>query len=216
MGFILQLPSGKRIALLADAASIGRDPACDVALPRAAQVEPRHARIRKVANRWMIESEGDWLLQVGSGVPGRKLWLIPGEVIRLSETGPELVFRLEVAAAAGAADAGAAESRPVQSPAASSSPVAETAAGGPVEEEPAAEGGELAELFEELSGPAASESVPWISPLGQRAAPATDAAAAFPQFNDLDDVLAPLYREPPPLVEPKQDEQPPESGETKL
>ena len=38
-------------------------------------LQPVHARIIRVAGRWMVESAGDWLLQVGDSVPGRKQWL---------------------------------------------------------------------------------------------------------------------------------------------
>lgn len=40
----------------------------------------------------MVESAGDWLLQVGDGVPGRKQWLQHDQVIRLTESGVRIVF----------------------------------------------------------------------------------------------------------------------------
>ena len=40
----------------------------------------------------MVESAGDWLLQVGNGVPGRKLWLQLGDVLHLTESGVRLTF----------------------------------------------------------------------------------------------------------------------------
>lgn len=92
MAIMVQLPSGRTLVVESSAATIGSDPGCDVALPEDGQVQPRHARIKKVANRWMIESEGDWLIQVGNGVPGRKQWLKPNDTIRLTESGPCIVF----------------------------------------------------------------------------------------------------------------------------
>jgi hypothetical protein len=221
MGFILQLPSGKQIALPADAATIGRDPACDVALPREPQVQPRHARIRKVANKWMIESAGDWLLQVGSGVPGRKLWLNPGEVIRLSETGPELVFCVEPVAEAAEAQPPReplAEAHPPEAPPPEAQPpIPEIAV-----EESVSQGGELAGFFEELSGPPSAreeeqampqETAPWLAGAGDNDDAATKPAAAFPQFENLDELWAPLHREPPPLIVPELAEEDPAAGE---
>ena len=92
MGITLELPSGQRVAVEASTILVGRDPACNVALPDEDRIRPRHATIKRVANRWMIQSEGDWLLQVGSGVPGGKCWLNPDDVIRLTEAGPNIVF----------------------------------------------------------------------------------------------------------------------------
>ena len=57
------------------------------------ELQPIHAEVIKVAGRWMVESTGDWLLQVGDGVPGRKLWLHPGDVLHLTESGVTLDLR---------------------------------------------------------------------------------------------------------------------------
>ena len=92
MSITVQLSSGRAVSVESDSALVGRDPSCDIALPDERELHPRHARIKKVANKWMIESEGDWPIQVGSGVPGRKLWLSSGDTIRLTESGPEIVF----------------------------------------------------------------------------------------------------------------------------
>ena len=92
MGITFGLPSGERTSVEADALLIGTDAACQVRLPSDGKVQPRHARVRKTAGRWLVESLGDWLLQVGGGSPGRLGWLRPGDVIRLSEAGPDLTF----------------------------------------------------------------------------------------------------------------------------
>ena len=92
MGITFGLPSGERTRVEADAVLIGTDAACQVRLPSDGNVQPRHARVRKTAGRWLVESLGDWLLQVGGGSPGRLGWLRPGDVIRLSEAGPNLTF----------------------------------------------------------------------------------------------------------------------------
>ncbi len=92
MPITIKVPTGKRINVDADTALIGRDHSCQIALPDEPALQPIHARIKKVANRWLIESQGDWQLQVGAGLPGRMSWLMPGDVIRLTETGPEITF----------------------------------------------------------------------------------------------------------------------------
>jgi hypothetical protein len=92
MAIIVETPTGRRIAVGADSALIGRDGNCQIALPDEPALRPIHAKIRKVANRWMVEAQGDWQLQVGTGLPGRMSWLTPGDVIRLTESGPELIF----------------------------------------------------------------------------------------------------------------------------
>ena len=92
MAITVELSSGQRIVVESESATVGSDQSCDISLPDVKQLQPRHAQIRKVANKWMIESSGDWLLQVGDGVPGRKCWLSPGDVIHLTESGPLLIF----------------------------------------------------------------------------------------------------------------------------
>ncbi|MCY2987533.1 MAG: hypothetical protein NTY19_06675 [Planctomycetota bacterium] len=63
-------------------------------LPNDGQVHPHHAKIKMVVNRWMIESEGDWLIRVGNGVPGRKCWLKPSDEILLTTSGAKIVFNM--------------------------------------------------------------------------------------------------------------------------
>lgn len=92
MSFTVKTPTGRRVRVEADTAFIGKDASCQIALPDEPDLQPIHARIRKVANRWMIESQGDWQLQVGGGSLGRMSWLMPGDVIRLTARGTELVF----------------------------------------------------------------------------------------------------------------------------
>ncbi len=91
MAIIVELPDGQRIQVERDSATIGRGPGADIVVS-SMEIEPLHAKIRKLAARWIVESAGDWCLQVGDGIPGRKLWLRPGEVLRLSESGISVVF----------------------------------------------------------------------------------------------------------------------------
>jgi len=92
MAITVELGFGQIITVQRDTATIGQDPGADIRIPDSPKIQPIHARIVKVANRWMIQSAGDWLLQVGDGVPGRKLWLNSGDLVHLSESGPYMVF----------------------------------------------------------------------------------------------------------------------------
>jgi hypothetical protein len=91
MAITIELSSGRRITVEEGSATIGRGPEADVVV-ESVDLQPIHAKISKVAGRWMVESTGDWLLQVGDGVLGRKHWLEPNQVIRLTESGVSVVF----------------------------------------------------------------------------------------------------------------------------
>ena len=75
MAVTITTPTGTRIKVEADFALIGRDRSCQIVLPDDAGLQPIHAKIKKVANRWLVEAEGDWKIQVGKGLPGRMSWL---------------------------------------------------------------------------------------------------------------------------------------------
>ncbi|MBI2806128.1 MAG: SEL1-like repeat protein [Planctomycetes bacterium] len=92
MAFTIETQNGERIRVEGDSALIGRDGSCQIALPDQPDLQPIHAKIRKVADRWMIEAQGDWQIQVGTGQPGRMSWIKPGDVIRLTQTGLEITF----------------------------------------------------------------------------------------------------------------------------
>ena len=63
MAIIIEMPNGSRIKVDADSVLIGRDRGCQIALPDEPVLQPIHAKIRKVANRWMVEAQGEW--QIG-------------------------------------------------------------------------------------------------------------------------------------------------------
>ena len=75
-----------------DAIGIGRDPDNQVALPNDARLAPLHAVIRHVNGRWIVESRDGGPIRVGNGRPTQFAWLNPGDVIHLTESGPQLVF----------------------------------------------------------------------------------------------------------------------------
>jgi hypothetical protein len=95
MAITVGLANGQVITVEREAATIGRGPGVDVTIA-SPDIQPLHARIMRVAGRWLVESAGDWLLQVGDSVPGRKQWLQPEQVICLSASGVTLVFEPSV------------------------------------------------------------------------------------------------------------------------
>src|SRR5689334_18330518 len=92
MPIVIQLPSGERREIRHDPITIGRGPNCHVSLPGEGRLKDEHARLRRIAGRWLVESLGDWPIQAGNGTPSRLSWLNVGDVIRLAQGGPELIF----------------------------------------------------------------------------------------------------------------------------
>src|SRR5690242_18919798 len=90
--FVIQIVGGTQVRTEEPVGTIGSDPASLVAVPRDAHLAPQHAVIRQVGGRWVIESQGEGLIRIGSGVPTKLGWLSRGDSIKLSETGPELLF----------------------------------------------------------------------------------------------------------------------------
>jgi len=71
--------------------SIGSDARCAIRVA-GSDVAPRHALLRRVAGRWLVEAAGDQLIRIGEGRPTRLAWLNPGDEIYVSTDGPPLVF----------------------------------------------------------------------------------------------------------------------------
>jgi len=91
MPVTLRLPSNERVTFDQPVILIGTDENCDVRLPADSGGRPQHATIRKLAGRWLAESQGDWLLQVGTA-QGKTCWLTPGDAIHIAPQGPMLIF----------------------------------------------------------------------------------------------------------------------------
>jgi hypothetical protein len=92
MAVTIRISGEREIVVEGDTISVGRDPACSVALPGDERIEPLHAVIRRVAGRWVVEARGNGLIQVGDGRPTQMGWLGPGDLIRLTASGPDLIF----------------------------------------------------------------------------------------------------------------------------
>jgi hypothetical protein len=89
---VIQIVGGSQIRAGEPVVTIGSAADSHVAFLRDVRVAPQHAVIRQVAGRWLIESQGDGLICIGSGVPTKMGWLTGGEIIKLSASGPELIF----------------------------------------------------------------------------------------------------------------------------
>lgn len=77
----------------AETITIGSDPAATVVLAGDDRIRPRHAVIRKVAGRWMVEARDADSVRVGDLDPARLHWLSAGDVIEVVENGPKIVFQ---------------------------------------------------------------------------------------------------------------------------
>ena len=92
MSITIRLPSGERRASSQERILIGRGARCPICIPDAGHLQDEHALLRKIADRWLVESRGNWLIRVGDAAPAKYGWLKTGDVIRLSQFGPDLVF----------------------------------------------------------------------------------------------------------------------------
>lgn len=115
MAVVLAISGRPPFEVDADTITIGSDAGSRLAFPGDERVRPRHAVIRQVAGRWLVEAREADSIQVGNSEPARVHWLKPGDLIRLGEKGPEITFQPQ----AGSPQVAAAPSRP---PAKGSSP----------------------------------------------------------------------------------------------
>ena len=88
----------QRFTVTGDEILIGRDTACAISFPEDARLAARHAALRIVGGRWLIEARAGSMLQVGNAAPSRLGWLNDGDVIRLTPNGPELIVNPPVMA----------------------------------------------------------------------------------------------------------------------
>lgn len=83
---------GKIVEFAEDSVTLGCDPACTVPLEEVEDLAARHAVIRKIAGRWIVEVREGSFIQVGDEPKSRMQWLSKGDVIRLTDHGPEVTF----------------------------------------------------------------------------------------------------------------------------
>lgn len=83
---------GKIVEFAEESVTLGSDPACTVPLEEVEDLAARHAVIRKIAGRWIVEVREGSFIQVGDEPKSRMQWLSKGDVIRLTDHGPEVTF----------------------------------------------------------------------------------------------------------------------------
>jgi hypothetical protein len=93
MAIALAVSGRPQLLIDSETITIGSDPANSVVLTGDDRIKPRHAVIRRVAGRWLVEAREGESFQVGSLEPARLHWLSPGDVIRLVPNGPEITFQ---------------------------------------------------------------------------------------------------------------------------
>ncbi len=96
MAIMLAISGRPPFAVDAETITIGAEPGSTIAFPDDERIKPRHAQIRRVAGRWMVEAREGETIQVGSAAPARVHWLNPGDVIHLVEDGPKITFEPKV------------------------------------------------------------------------------------------------------------------------
>ncbi len=99
MAVRLEIDEGFVVEFNDDTITIGSDPSCTIPYPPEGGVAPKHAVIRKIAGRWIVEVREADSIQVGDDEPTRMHWLNRGDVIRLTNDGPVITFEPEVTAA---------------------------------------------------------------------------------------------------------------------
>lgn len=82
-----------------DSVGIGRAASNHISLPDDERLEQRHAILRHAGGRWIIESCEGGPVCIGDGRPVRVALLNSGDVIRLTESGPDILFKLPVSKA---------------------------------------------------------------------------------------------------------------------
>jgi hypothetical protein len=88
----LEIDEGFVVEFEDDTVTIGTDPACNIPYPPGGGIAPKHAVIRRIAGRWIIEAREADSIQVGDDAPTRMHWLTGGDVIRLTDAGPVITF----------------------------------------------------------------------------------------------------------------------------
>lgn len=92
MSIRLEIEGRGTVEIAEESIVLGTDPTCAVEIPTGAGVAPKHAVIRKIAGRWIIEVRAGDSIQVGDADPARMYWLNPGDIIRLTDSSPSIVF----------------------------------------------------------------------------------------------------------------------------
>ncbi|WP_417744626.1 hypothetical protein [Rosistilla oblonga] len=102
MAVELSLDNGQRQVFAKNEVTVGCASRCDFVIPPLDGIYDTHAVIRRVANRWMIESSGPWQLFPAETPPDTRHWIESATAIDLAQRGPTLHFRIDPTAAVAA------------------------------------------------------------------------------------------------------------------
>src|SRR5579871_4780058 len=92
MSIRLRIEGSSAVNLDDETITLGSDATCTVPFAPVSGLHPKHAVIRKLAGRWIVEVRGAEFIRVGDGEPTRLHWLSPGDVIRLADACPLITF----------------------------------------------------------------------------------------------------------------------------
>lgn len=93
MSIKLAVAGGEPIVLDQNEISVGSAQSCGVSFLNMPNIKPKHAIIRMIAGRWLVEAREADFIYVNGDEPKRMQWLTPGDVIRLTLNGPHIVFQ---------------------------------------------------------------------------------------------------------------------------
>ena len=90
----LQLESGEILERSETNITIGSSTSCQIVIANDRRVAPVHATLRKLGDRWLIESSEPPQVCVDDSAPAQRHWLqSEGQVIRLTLSGPQIIFQ---------------------------------------------------------------------------------------------------------------------------
>ena len=90
MTITLSLDDGTQQSFTKNEISVGCGSDCDFTLPAIDGIRDHHAIIRRIADRYLIESCGEWLFHTMEHSDDRRLWIHSGDLINLASRGPTL------------------------------------------------------------------------------------------------------------------------------
>lgn len=78
MSIAIRLSSGFNKSFDKNHLAIGSDASCDVVLAEKNGVQPLHAHLRKIGDRWLLESAGEWPCDLSDSTKATKQWVLVG------------------------------------------------------------------------------------------------------------------------------------------
>ncbi|QDT92512.1 FHA domain-containing protein [Gimesia algae] len=92
---VVRLSDGEQISFTGNKATIGSNSNCTIVIRDDPRIANRHAVIKNIAGRWLVESTSETLLSANDSEPNRLCWIKSNDQIKLTQDGPEIVFFAE-------------------------------------------------------------------------------------------------------------------------